>query len=78
MLYAKVVHMLDGLVDEEMHPFLADHPTIVPLFEIDIFAAIKPYVANPHHSNVLAVLDQSSLKELQQAQDVLDRELAIS
>ena len=70
--------MLDGLADEGMHSFLADHPTIAPLFKIDILSAIEPYVANPDQSDVLAVPEQASLKELQQAQDALDRALAIS
>ena len=34
-LYAEGVHMLDGLADDEVEDFLEDHPTIIPLFEID-------------------------------------------
>ena len=34
-VYAEGVHMLDGLADEEVEDFLEDHPTIVPLFEIN-------------------------------------------
>ena len=40
-LYAEGVHMLDGLADEEVDHFLAEHPTIVPLFEIDVIMAIE-------------------------------------
>ena len=39
-LYAEGVHMLDGLADEEVDDFLEDHPTIIPLFEIDAIPAI--------------------------------------
>ena len=38
--------MLDGLVDDERKMFLEEHPTIVPLFEIDVLSAIEPYLAN--------------------------------
>ena len=34
-LYVEGVHMLDRLADEEVDDFLEDHPTIIPLFEID-------------------------------------------
>ena len=40
-LYAEGVHMLDDLTDEEMDHFLEEHPTIVPLFEIDVLMAIE-------------------------------------
>ena len=39
-LYAEGVHMLDGLADEEVDDFLEDHPTIIPLFEIDAISAV--------------------------------------
>ena len=39
-LYAEGVHMLDGLADDEVHDFLEDHPTIIPLFEIDAISAV--------------------------------------
>ena len=35
-LYAEGVHMLDGLSEEKMDHFLEEHPTIIPLFEIDV------------------------------------------
>ena len=39
-LYAEGVHMLDRLADEEVDDFLEDHPTIIPLFEIDAISAV--------------------------------------
>ena len=38
--------MLDGLVEDEMNSFLDEHPTIVPLFEIDVLSAVEPFIAN--------------------------------
>ena len=37
-LYAEGVHMLDGLTDNEMNSFLNEHPTIMPLFKIDVLS----------------------------------------
>ena len=76
-LYVEGVHMLNGLGDDEMKSFLDDHPTIVPLFEIDVFATVEPYIASsadleaPHEPNL------ESVQELQHTRDALDRELAI-
>ena len=39
-LYAEGVHMLDRLADEEVDEFLEDHPTIIPLFEINAISAV--------------------------------------
>ena len=39
-LYAEGVHMLDGLADEEVEDFLENHPTIIPLFEMDTILAV--------------------------------------
>ena len=36
--------MLDGLADDEMNSFVDEHPTIVPLFKIDVFSVVEPYV----------------------------------
>ena len=41
-LYAEGVHMLDGLADEEVDHFLEEHPTIVPLFKIDVITVVGP------------------------------------
>ena len=39
--------MLEGLHDEEVDRYLEEHPRIVPLFEVDITEAVKPYVTGP-------------------------------
>ena len=57
-LYAEGVHMLDGLADEEVDDFLEDHPTIIPLFEIDVIPAIdtprdEEVTEAPPHPNAL-------------------------
>ena len=71
--------MLDGLTDDEMNSFLEEHPTIVPLFEVDVLSAVDPYVANDIKHNEPNEPDlTASMKELQQAHDALERELEIS
>ena len=76
--YAEGVHMIDGLTDDEMNSFLDEHPTIVPLFEINVLSVVEPYVTNPIDHKYSHEPDPTSMKELQQARDALDRELAIS
>ena len=44
-LYAEGVHMLNGLTEDKMDHFLEEHPTIVPLFEIDVLTMVEPYVS---------------------------------
>ena len=41
-LYVEAVHMLDGLVDEEVDHFLEEHPTIVSLFDIHVVTTLAP------------------------------------
>ena len=77
-LYAEGVHMLYGLTDDEMHSFLAENTTIVPPFEIDVLSAMEPYIATNSKPNNLHEPDPTSLKELQQAREALEREIAIS
>ena len=48
-LYVEGAHMLDGLADEDMNSFLDEHPTIIPLFEIDVLSVVEPYIANIIH-----------------------------
>ena len=57
--------MLDGLTDIEMHDFLEENPTIVPLFEIDVLSAVEPYIAATSKHDNLHEPDPTSLKELQ-------------
>ena len=70
--------MLDGLTDNEMHAFLEENPTIVPLFEINVLSAVEPYVTTSSKLDELHEPDPTSLKDLQQAREALERELAIS
>ena len=70
--------MLDGLVDGEINSFLDEHPMIVLLFEIDVLSNIEPYIENAIDHEVFEKLDPTSIKELQQARDALDRKVAIS
>ena len=70
--------MLDGLTDDEMHAFLEKNPTIVPLFKIDVLSAAEPYIATSSKPDELHEPDPTSLKELQQALDALEREFVIS
>ena len=59
--------MLDGLTDDEMTSFLDEHPTIVPLFEVDVLSAMEPYVATGSKHDEVDEPDHASLKELQEA-----------
>ena len=77
-LYAEGVHMLDGLTEDEMHSFLEETPTIVPLFKIDVLSAVEPYIATNSKPDELHEPDPISLKELQQAREALEHKLAIS
>ena len=79
-LYAEGVHMLDGLADEEVDDFLEDHPTIIPLFEIDAISAVgRPldeFVTEetiPHDEP-----NSTTIAELRHTRDAFNRELAIS
>ena len=79
-LYAERVHMLDGLADDEVDDFLEDHPTIIPLFEIDAISA----VTTPLDEEVMVDTrpqdkpDSTTIAELRHARDAFERELAIS
>ena len=42
-LYAKEIHMLEGLDDEELERYLEENPRIVPLFEIDVRGMTDSY-----------------------------------
>ena len=46
-LYAESINMLEGLPDEEIDRYMEEHPKIVPLFEVDITAAVEPYINTP-------------------------------
>ena len=72
--------MLDGLADDEVDDFLDDHPTIIPLFEINAI----PTVESPEGEEVTEETlpqndpDPTTIAELRHARDAFERELAIS
>ena len=51
-----------------------EHPRIVPLSEIDITAAVEPYVTSPEPEEP----DEAAIRELRQAQEPLEKEMTIS
>ena len=63
-----------------MDAFLEEHPTIIPLFEIDAISAVD----TPLDEEVIAEalpqdeLDSTTIIELRHARDAFERELAIS
>ena len=79
-LYAEGVHMLDGLAEEEVDHFLGEHPTIVPLFEIDVISAIGSSIAKVVTKDAFNQTepDPTTIAELRHARDAFERELAIS
>ena len=36
--------MMEGLDDNEIDQYLEENPKIIPLFEVDVFEIITPYV----------------------------------
>ena len=72
--------MLDGLADDEVEDFLEDHPTIIPLFEIDAV----PTIGTPVDMEVTKETlpqdepDPTTVAELCHARDAFERELTIS
>ena len=73
-LYVESINMLEGLPDEEVDRYLEEHPKIVPLFEVDITAAVRPYITSPESDEP----DQEAIRELRQAQESLEKEMTIS
>ena len=73
-MYAESINMLDGLPDEEIDRYLEEHPKIIPLFEVDITAAVRPYITSPESDEP----DQEAFRELRQAQESLEKEMTIS
>ena len=80
LLYAEGVHMLEGLANKEVDHFLEEHPTIVPLFEIDVLTTITPYVseATNEEKDIHREPDPKSIEELWHTCELLECELAIS
>ena len=79
-LYTEGMHMLDGLADEEVDHFLEEHPTIIPLFEIDVISAIGSPVAETVTEESLPQVEPypTIIADLRHARDAFERELAIS
>ena len=72
--------MLDGLADDEVDDFLHDHPTIIPLFEINAIPTVEPPKGEEVTKETLPQdeSDQTTVAELRHARDAFERELAIS
>ena len=75
-LYAKSINMLDGLANDEVNRYLDEHPKIVPLFEVDIIEAVSPYVT--YRGKELDEPKQELIREMRQAQESLEGEMAVS
>ena len=73
-LYAESINMLEELPDEEIDRYLKEHLKIVPLFEVDIIAAVGPYITSPERDEP----DQAAIRALRQAQESLEKEMTIS
>ena len=75
-LYVEGVHMLD----EEVDDFLEDHPTIIPLFEIDAISAVgtPPDEDLTEDSLPQDEPDSTTIVELRHARDAFERKLSIS
>ena len=72
--------MLDGLADDEVDDFLDDHPTTIPLFEINAIPTIESHEGKEVTEETLPQEepDPTNIAELRQARDAFERELAIS
>ena len=75
-LYTENINMLDSLADDEVNRHLHEHPKIVPLFEVDVTEAVTPYVT--YQGREFDEPDQEAIRELRQAQESLEREMAVS
>ena len=72
--------MLDGLADDEVDDFLKYHPTIVPLFDINVIPSIDPPEGEEVSEETLPQdePDPTTIAELHHARDAFERELTIS
>ena len=68
--------MLEGLADEEVNEYLQENSKIVPLLEIDMAEVVSPYIMQPDEADEEP--NKDAIKELRQAQEVLEREMAVS
>ena len=74
-LYAECINMLDRLADKEVDQYLQDNLKIVPLFEIDVAEVVSPYILPLDGADEEP--NKEVIRELRQAQEALERELAI-
>ena len=75
-LYTESVNMLEGLADEEDDQYLKENPKIVSLLKIDVVEAVSLYIAQPGDAEEEP--DKDAIRELRQAQEALEREMAVS
>ena len=72
--------MLDGLADDEVDDFVDDHPTIIPLFEINAISTVE----SPEGKDVTKEtppqeeLDPTTVTKLRHARDAFECKLTIS
>ena len=74
-LYAESINMLEGLAEEDMDRYLNEHSKIVPLFEVDVVGPVALYIVHPEEVWDKPV--QEAIREFQQAQEALEREMAL-
>ena len=74
LLYVEGINMLEGFPDEEVDRYLEEHPKILPLFEVDITSAVRPYITSPESDEP----DQEAIRDLRQVQESLEKEMTIS
>ena len=79
-LYTEGVRVLNGLAEEEVDHFLEEHPTIIPLFEIDVISAIGSSPAEDVTEDSLAQdePDPTTIAELLHTRGAFEQELVIS
>ena len=63
--------MLDGLTNDEIDQYLDEHPRIV-----DVVDAVTTYVT--HREDEFDEPDKEAIRELQQIQEALEREMVVS
>ena len=75
--YAKDIHMLEGLDDDELVNYLDEHPQIVHLFEIDVIETAGTYTTPTTTIEQDCEPNTEALMELCKAQDAFDQEMEI-
>ena len=72
--------MLDGLADDEVDDFLDDHPTIIPLFEINAIPTVETPVDEEVTEETLPQdePDPTIVAKLHHTRDAFERKLIIS